>query len=139
MRYKYGKLVSNLGNAVEIVIKGGKQNGEIARLAREEAADVLDAAGIEPAEVRFGGGLRPAGGRPRLGGSTYQSLHRGTGTVETDYLNGEIVLLGREHGVPTPVNELLRQLANRSAREGRGPGRLTAEEFWTALDGHAVQ
>jgi 2-dehydropantoate 2-reductase len=136
MRYKYGKLVSNLGNAVEIVIKGGKPNSETARLAREEGAKVLEAAGIEPAEVVFDGGLRPVGGRPRLGGSTYQSLHRGTGTVEADFLNGEIVLLGREHGVPTPVNELLQRLANQMARERLSPGLMTQEEFLASLDGH---
>lgn len=28
------------------------------------------------------------------GGSSWQSLARGTGTVEADYLNGEISLLG---------------------------------------------
>ena len=40
----------------------------------------------------------------QLGGSSWQSLVRGTGTIETDFLNGEIVLLGRLHGIPTPVN-----------------------------------
>ena len=35
----------------------------------------------------------------------------GSGSIETDYLNGEIVLLGRLHGVPTPVNALLQQLS----------------------------
>ena len=39
---------------------------------------------------------------PRLargGGSTWQSLRRGTGSLETDFLNGEIALLARLHGV----------------------------------------
>ena len=35
-------------------------------------------------------------------GSVWQSLTRSTGSVETDYLNGEIVLLGRLHRIPTP-------------------------------------
>ncbi len=43
-------------------------------------------------------------GVPRPGGSSWQSLAKGSGTIEADYLNGEIVLLGRLHGVPTPVN-----------------------------------
>jgi 2-dehydropantoate 2-reductase len=138
MRYKYGKLLNNLGNAVEALFGPGDQGGEIVRRAREEGAACLRAAGIEPADVQpLVGRARPVRGRPRTGGSTYQSLQRGTGTVEADYLNGEIVLLGREHGVPTPVNELLRRLVNRSAREGRGPGLLTAEEFWTALGENA--
>jgi 2-dehydropantoate 2-reductase len=125
--------MNNLGNAVEIVVQGGGHAGETALLAREEAVTVFAAAGIEPADVRFGGGMRPVGGRPRLGGSTFQSLHRRAGSVEVDYLNGEIVLLGRRHGVPTPVNALLQRLANQMAREKLAPGLMTAEEFAAAL------
>ena len=55
---------------------------------------------------------------PRSGGSTFQSLQRGAAEVETDYLNGEIVLLGRLHGVPTPHNARLQELA-RDVIEGR--------------------
>jgi 2-dehydropantoate 2-reductase len=136
MRYKYGKLLTNLGNAVEAVIGPGEQGRTIARLAREEGAVCLRAAGIEAqGGVTVLAQSRPIHGRARLGGSSFQSLQRGTGTIEADYLNGEIVLLGREHGVPTPVNELLRTLANRMAREGRRPGLMTAQEFLGALDG----
>jgi 2-dehydropantoate 2-reductase len=137
MRYKYGKLLTNLGNAVEAVIGPGEEGRTIARLAREEGAVCLRAAGIEAQSgVTVLAQSRPVHGRVRLGGSSFQSLQRGTGTIEADYLNGEIVLLGRRHGVPTPVNELLRTLANRMAREGRRPGLMTAEEFLGALDGH---
>ncbi|WP_329257588.1 2-dehydropantoate 2-reductase [Actinoallomurus sp. NBC_01490] len=140
MRYKYGKLLNNLGNAVEALLGPGDQGKEIVHRAREEGAACLRAAGVDAADVRpLVGRSRPVRGRRRTGGSTYQSLQRGTGAVEVDYLNGEIVLLGREHGVPTPVNELLRRLANRSAREGRAPGRMTAEEFWTALEENTGQ
>jgi len=38
-------------------------------------------------------------------GSTLQSIKRGTST-EVDYLNGEIVNLGKEMGIPTPTNSL---------------------------------
>jgi 2-dehydropantoate 2-reductase len=44
------------------------------------------------------------------------------GAIETDYLNGEIVLLGRPHGVPAPVNETLQSAATQVARERRAPG-----------------
>jgi 2-dehydropantoate 2-reductase len=138
MRYKYGKLLTNLGNAVEAVVGPGEQGQAIARLAREEGAVCLRAGGIEAqGGVTLLAQARPIRGRVRLGGSSFQSLQRGTGTIEADYLNGEIVLLGRKHGVPTPVNELLRTLANRMAREGREPGLMTAEEFLGALDGSA--
>ena len=54
-------------------------------------------------------------GLTRGGGSSWQSLVRGTGSIEADYLNGEMCLLGRLHGVPTPVNELLQRRANAAA------------------------
>jgi 2-dehydropantoate 2-reductase len=48
-------------------------------------------------------------------GSSWQSLQRCTGDIETDYLNREIVLLGRLYGVLTPANELMQQLARECA------------------------
>jgi 2-dehydropantoate 2-reductase len=136
MRHKYGKLVTNLGNAAEVVIGPGEAGHEVARLAREEGAAVLRAAGIGAEEgVTVLDRSRRIDGGERLGGSSYQSLRRGTGTIEADYLNGEIVLLGREHGVHTPVNELLRRLANHMARERLDPGLMTTEEFLARLDG----
>ena len=59
-------------------------------------------------------------GRDTAGSSTWQSVQRATGNVEVDYLNGEIVLLGRLHGVATPVNELIRGTVTDLARR-RGP------------------
>jgi 2-dehydropantoate 2-reductase len=64
----------------------------------------------------------------RSGSSTWQSLARHTGEVETDYLNGEIALLGRLHGVATPVNAALCRLAARVAIDGAGPHALTARD-----------
>ena len=69
------------------------------------------------------------GGLDRPGGSSWQSLARRAPTIEADYLNGEIGLLGRLHGIPTPVNDLLQQLANRAARAGQPPGSMTLEEL----------
>jgi 2-dehydropantoate 2-reductase len=77
--------------------------------------------------------MRPIRGLPRAGGSSWQSLTRGTGSIETDYLNGEIVLLGRLHGVPTPVNALLCRLANEMAAARRAPGGLSPEAFLAQL------
>ena len=67
-------------------------------------------------------------GRSRSGGSSWQSLARSGGRIEADYLNGEIVLLGRQHGIPTPVNEGLRRIANRMATEHQAPGSLSLAE-----------
>jgi 2-dehydropantoate 2-reductase len=143
MRWKYGKLLTNLGNAVEAVCgspRAGQASAdtvaELRRRAQDEGRAALAAAGIEPASTAEQAGLRgdqvqikPAGGSSRGGGSSWQSLTRGTGSIEADYLNGEIVLLGREHGVPTPVNELLQRLANQFARDRRTPGSVTDSEL----------
>ena len=56
------------------------------------------------------------------GGSSWQSLARGTGSIEAEFLNGEIVLLGALHGVATPVNALLQRLAAAGRSEGRAAG-----------------
>jgi 2-dehydropantoate 2-reductase len=77
---------------------------------------------------------RPVEGRPRAGGSSWQSLARGTGSIEADYLNGEIVLLGRLYAVPTPVNELLQQLANVAARERARPGSVELHTITERLE-----
>jgi 2-dehydropantoate 2-reductase len=49
--------------------------------------------------------------------------------VETDYLNGEIVLLGALHGIPTPYNRAIQILANRAAREGIPPRSLRVDDL----------
>jgi 2-dehydropantoate 2-reductase len=53
----------------------------------------------------------PIEGISRTGNSSLQSLTRNAGSLETAYLNGEIVLLGRSHGVPVPANECFLSLA----------------------------
>ena len=77
--------------------------------------------------------LRPVAGERRGGGSSWQSLARGTGTIEVDLLNGEIVLLGRLHGVPTPVNELLQVVAHELARAKAPPGSLSEADLLARL------
>jgi 2-dehydropantoate 2-reductase len=53
--------------------------------------------------------------------------------IECDYLNGEIVLLGRAHGIPTPVNAVLQRMANQLAAGGLPPGSVTTEEILSHL------
>ena len=71
--------------------------------------------------------------RPRGGGSTWQSLARGTGDTEAAYLNGEIVRLGELCGIPTPLNRALASLASRAASERWAPGCVTPAELEEAL------
>jgi 2-dehydropantoate 2-reductase len=138
MRWKYGKLLANLGNAIE-ALAGHRARGDADGLyqrARAEGIAVLGAAGIGYASDQESTAARgdrvqivPVNGTERTGGSSWQSLTRGTGSIEADFLNGEIVLLGREHGVPTPVNEVLQRLANQAARRRRAPGSVTPDQI----------
>ncbi|MFZ0171806.1 MAG: 2-dehydropantoate 2-reductase [Acidimicrobiales bacterium] len=142
MSHKYLKLLSNLANAIQAASGTGEDPTarQLAKAARAEARACFAAAGIEVAEEtdeaerrRTRGLTQAVGGASREGGSSWQSLRRGTGNIEADWLNGEIVLLGRQHGVPTPVNERLQAVANRMAHEGMPPGSISAEELAAGL------
>jgi 2-dehydropantoate 2-reductase len=133
MRLKYAKLILNLANAVGAICTPGPGTDRLTEMVRDEGRAALGAAGItfEAPEVEDVAGRWKRIGvqaSKRSGSSTWQSLQRRTGEVETDYLNGEIVLLGRLHGVATPVNQALCRLADRIAREGAGPQTLSAED-----------
>ena len=67
--------------------------------------------------------------------STAQSLARRTGAVEVDYLNGEIVLLGRLHGVATPVNLALQSVLGHAAASGIEPGFMSLPELEDVVAG----
>jgi 2-dehydropantoate 2-reductase len=136
MRWKYGKLLNNLGNAIDALAGRAARGGDLAARARAEGEAALAAAGIDvitrEEDVARRGDILPWGGRAaseRAGSSSWQSLARGTGAIEADYLNGEIVLLGRLHGVPTPVNATLQRLAGDAARLGAAPGSWSADDL----------
>ena len=123
MAWKYRKLLSNLANAVEALCGTTRDDAaaELAARADAEGRAVLQAAGIavldeavhDAARADFTMSRLP--GQEHTGGSSWQSLVRGTGSIEADHLNGEIVLLGRLHGVPTPVNAVLQRRARQAA------------------------
>jgi 2-dehydropantoate 2-reductase len=132
MRLKYAKLMQNMLNAVQAVCGMKGADDLLARL-RAEAEACYRIAGIDYAAMKDIDDRAAGLSRNRVhgwpGGSTLQSLLRGTGSVEVDYLNGEIVLLGRLHGVPTPANEIFQENANRLARERLQPGSFTPDEM----------
>jgi 2-dehydropantoate 2-reductase len=136
MALKYGKLLLNLGNAIGALFAESSARDELTTGVRTEGEAVLDAAGIDhgdaPEHRREDLGVGPIAGRPRGGSSSWQSLARGTRAIETDYLNGEISLLGRLHGVPTPLNDALCRLADAHARRGGDPGGLVADDVLAA-------
>jgi 2-dehydropantoate 2-reductase len=130
MPRKYGKLLMNLSNVTEAAFGPDGRHSDLAQRLRTEAETVLAAARIEWHDVgasdprrgtlsRFG----DVAGAEYQGGSTLQSLMRG-GSVETDYMNGEISLLGRLHGTPSPLNDAMTRLGAWLARDGIAPGTL---------------
>jgi 2-dehydropantoate 2-reductase len=148
MAWKRAKLLRNLGNAIEALAghdlddDGRVGAARIERAARAEATACLRAAGLDWVDDAEWDSRRghlvdyaPVDGVERSGGSTWQSLRRGAGTVEVDYLNGEIVLLGRIHDVPTPVNTLLQREVSALARAGGAPGALSMRHLLDRLEG----
>ncbi|MDQ0948828.1 2-dehydropantoate 2-reductase [Streptomyces phaeochromogenes] len=142
-RWQYAKLLGNLANSIEAVsgVLTSEEGIALYGRVRAEGEAVLAAAGIPYAseeeqkearadKIRF----EPFDGSERGAGSSWQSLNRGTGTIEADYLNGEIALLGRLHGVPTPLNDLLQRLANDFARERRAAGSMPVDELVRLAD-----
>ncbi len=138
MPFKYGKLLMNLGNIVEAALGHTVEDTEIAEALRAEARDVLRKAGIEWKDVtddprRERMQIGTVEGAERLGGSSTQSLSRGAGSIETDYLNGEIALIARLHGFEAPLNATAARLASRLAETGAKPGSLTPVELCAEL------
>lgn len=141
MRRKRQKLFLNLGNVLEAACGAGADTADLSHAARAEAEACFRAAGVawasdaedQARRAESGMAMRPVAGQRRQGGSTWQSLARGSGDTEADFLNGEVVLLGRLHGVPTPVNELLQRLARELATSGASPGSTTADEIRARL------
>jgi 2-dehydropantoate 2-reductase len=143
MRWKYRKLLMNLGNAVEALCGPLERGNPIVDRARQEGEACLKAAGHpfasddeEPVRREKDLKLRSNGSGERPGGSTWQSLARHTPTTEADYLNGEIVLLGRTHGIRTPVNETLQVLMRKAARDGAAPGSVAIEQLMALVPQH---
>jgi len=132
---KYGKLLVNTINAVDAAV--GRSKPLIAAV-KAEAEAVYEAAGIEAvASVsdprRDQMKIVKIDGYERIGSSSAQSLARGAQTIEADYLAGEIVLLGRLHGVPTPVNARFQQINREMVANGEAPGSREAAPLMAEL------
>lgn len=141
MESKYGKLLMNLMNVVQAALGTGVNSGDLRDRVVAEARAVYQAAGITSRDVdgedaRRDEFMKPVEveGHSRTGGSTWQSLMRGTGSIETDYMNGEIALLARLHGVEAPLNAGLQKLGAKLLAEGAKPGSMTLGQLedWLA-------
>lgn len=135
--WKYNKLLSNLTNSVVALTGSYEGVGTVADAVLAEGRAVLDRAGIDyvaqaDADAARGEHLsmRPVPGTDGVvPNSTWQSLARNTGGVETDYLNGEIVRIAHRCGQTAPVNAGLARLAREAARNSWAPGKFSAAEL----------
>ncbi|KQV72652.1 2-dehydropantoate 2-reductase [Nocardioides sp. Root122] len=138
LAWKRRKLLTNLGNGVDASFAQGAAADELAERALAEGEAVLAAAGLavvsaEDDTARRGSILQRRPDLERGGGSTWQSLARGTGDSEIDYLSGEVVLQGRLAGVRTPVNDAVVAATRRLAAAGGAPRSLDAAEVLAIL------
>lgn len=138
LAWKRRKLLMNLGNGVDASFAQGEDADDLAERALTEGERVLAAAGVtlvtaEEDRARRGTILQRRSDLERRGGSTWQSLSRGTGDSEIDYLGGEIVLQGRLLGLPTPVNEAIVAATRRLAHAGAPPRSLDAAHVLASL------
>jgi 2-dehydropantoate 2-reductase len=159
MAVKWAKLILNLSNALlaatDCHLQLARALPRYSLFMAETQAEgmrVLDAAGIstaEPgnpfdleainAEMRRVGESPPDEARIRAAQalpehlrarvSTWVDLRNRRGETEASYLNGEIILLGEKHGVPTPYNSVLLNSVERMAAERESPGKYTIEEL----------
>lgn len=150
MRWKYAKLLMNLGNALQAAVTPADMSADarsqgdaasVVKALRREALECFAAAGIDCAsrdEVvarhQDTYEMVEIPGYPRTGGSSWQSIRRGTGDIETDFLNGEICLLGGLHGTSTPANRVIARIARRMVAQSLPVGSFSAAEILTQIE-----
>jgi 2-dehydropantoate 2-reductase len=135
--WKYNKLLSNLGNAVGALSADGADVSQVVAALRGEGEHVLRHAEIEFVSFETSTAARADGPTPRpvpgsntgASNSTWQSLSRNTGNVETDFFNGEIVRIAHRHGIAAPINAALARAARAAVRNGLGPSRYSAAQL----------
>ena len=141
MPYKWGKLMDNLGNAIDGITNGRYRDLQpIQRAAQQELKDLLAAAHIEwvpssEVERRLPELAAPVKGQleTQAASSTWQSLARRTGTVETEFLNGEVVRLAKRLGRQAPINEKLWRISTEMSARGEVPGKYTPQQLMEML------
>ncbi len=145
MAGKYGKLLMNLSNMLNAALGPETDSGELKSRLKSEAVAIYAAAGITWRDVSSKDPRRQSlmkivevDGADKGMASTTQSLAR-CQSLETDYLNGEIVLLARLLGQTAPLNEALCRLAADFALQGAAPGQMSVQGLTRLLDDAAAK
>jgi 2-dehydropantoate 2-reductase len=156
MAMKWGKLIANLNNATHAItgywLERGSTDPEMRSLmaeVREEGLRVLDAAGIaveppkgepSPVPIRKMTEALKQGAKvaenpeslpveKRTYASMWQDLRLGRRSHEAEFLNGEIVEIGKRVGIATPYNSTLLGVIDRMFDERLDPGIYTPAEL----------
>jgi 2-dehydropantoate 2-reductase len=138
-RWKAAKLLHNVRNVLELFDGPEPLRETLSAAIVAEARQVLEAAGYgfaAPSERTIDIShwrIAPDSGIVPGQQSTWQSFKRGASS-EVDFLNGEIVLIGRLHGIATPYNEAVQTLAGELAQKGAFTEPLPLEAIVSLLD-----
>jgi len=141
MPYKWGKLMGNVGNAIGAITNGRWEEViPIMQAAQQELRELLSQAGIrwisgEEVAKEWPEIAAPLRGRldTEAQSSTWQSLARRQGSVETEFLNGEVVRLARRLGRQAPINEALVRITQEMAVNHELPGKYTPAQLSSLL------
>lgn len=166
MAMKWGKLVMNLNNATTAITglsveqaMGDPEMRKLMLAVREEGLIVLEAAGIpveppadQPSPIRTHESTerlrRPPkdqsptthdGHAIRTYSSMWQDLALGRQSGEADFLNGEIVTIGKKLGTSTPYNSTLLEVVTRMFKEGKKPGIYSPTELQALMRARAAE
>ncbi|MGF7237560.1 MAG: 2-dehydropantoate 2-reductase N-terminal domain-containing protein, partial [Frankia sp.] len=132
--FKTAKLLLSVTFALDALYPPSARRDEVAGAVVEEAREILTASGLpigdladEPTVDLSRFSIAPIVSHTWQGTSTWQSWTRG-GSLETDFLNGEIVLAARLLGRSAPLNEALVERIHRAARDGTPPRSLGEDD-----------
>jgi 2-dehydropantoate 2-reductase len=131
MPYKWGKLMMNVGNAVGAITDSSRESTKsILRAVTEESRSILEKAGIKAISYEQVSREWPEITttlriKAEAQSSTWQSLARFRGSVETEFLNGEIVRVARRLGKQAPINEKLLHICQEMAANHEPPGKYS--------------
>lgn len=157
MAVKWSKLVLNLSMAVNAITGLSGAESRASKEPREFIADVLDegvkaiqAAGIvfgdepgQPSVADLGARMRAmTDSVPPLSipeemkhrPSLWQDIALKRGKTEIDFINGEIVELGKKLGMATPLNSLMVEVVRKMAQERALPGKYSIADLRRMLD-----
>ncbi|MFC1953674.1 ketopantoate reductase family protein [Chloroflexota bacterium] len=141
MPYKWGKLMGNLSNAIGAITNAREGEADsISQATQLELQNLLTQAGIHWITQEETAKEWPETTAPLRGSleteaqsSTWQSLAREQGTVESEFLNGEVIRLAERLGRHAPINKMLVKITTEMAVKHELPGKYTPAQLSALL------